>query len=81
MAGWELASGAIRETDRSSIEKSMRLSGIDPGDYSFYLSIVDGSESHGGFGLGIDRLFAKLLDLEMVSDAVVFPRTFKNLIP
>ena len=81
ISGWELVSGAIRETNRSVIENSMRLSGIDTTDYNFYLSIVDGSVSHGGFCLGIDRLIAKLLDLEMVSDAVVFPRTFKNLIP
>jgi aspartyl/asparaginyl-tRNA synthetase len=81
LAGWELVSGAIRETDRAIIEKSMHLSGIDANNYSFYLSIIDGSISHGGFGLGVDRLIAKLLDLEMVSDAVVFPRTFKNLIP
>ncbi len=81
ISGWELVSGAIRETNRSVIENSMRLSGIDITDYNFYLSIVDGSVSHGGFCLGIDRLIAKLLDLEMVSDAVVFPRTFKNLIP
>lgn len=81
MSGWELASGAIRETDRATIEKSMYLSGISPIDYDFYLSIVDGSSPHGGFGLGIDRLVAKMLDLEIVSDAVVFPRTFNRLIP
>lgn len=81
VSGWEFVSGAIRENDRSVIEKSMRLSSIDTTDYNFYLSIIDGSVPHGGFCLGIDRLIAKLLDLEMVSDAVVFPRTFKTLIP
>jgi aspartyl-tRNA synthetase len=81
LAGWELVSGAIRETNRSEIEKSMVLSGIDPKDYSFYLSIIDGAVSHGGFCLGIDRLVAKLLDMEMISEAVVFPRTYNSLIP
>ena len=81
LCGWELVSGAVRETDRSVIEKSMCLSGIDTNNYNFYLSVVDGAVPHGGFCLGIDRLIAKLLDLEMVSEAVAFPRTFKNLIP
>lgn len=80
-SGWELVSGAIRETDRKKIERSMLLSGVDPGNYDFYLSALDGAEPHGGFGLGFDRLIAKLLNLEMVHDAVVFPRTYNKLIP
>ena len=81
LSGWELASGAIRENNRIAIEKSMRLSGINPAEYNFYLSIIDGSLTHGGFCLGIDRLIAKLLNLELISEAVVFPRTFNKLIP
>lgn len=81
VSGWELVSGAIRENNRTTIEKSMHLSGIDARDYGFYLSVIDGSVPHGGFCLGIDRLIAKILDLEMVSDAVAFPRTFEKLIP
>ena len=81
LAGWEVVSGAIRETNRVEIERAMRFSGIDVNNYGFYLSAIDGAIAHGGFCLGIDRLIAKLLDLEMVSEAVAFPRTFKNLIP
>lgn len=81
VCGWELVSGAIRQTNGEQIRKSMAISGIDPETYSFYISIVDGAVSHGGFCIGIDRLLAKILELEMVSDAVVFPRTFKKLIP
>lgn len=79
--GWELASGALRETNRAEIEKSMRLSNIDPQNYTFYLSIIENSRMHGGFGLGFDRLIAKLLSKETIHDAVVFPRTFNKLIP
>ncbi len=80
-SGWEIASGAIRETDRGNIEKSMQLSGVNVKDYDFYLSAIDGAVPHGGFCLGFDRLMAKLFNLEMVHDAVVFPRTYKRLIP
>lgn len=81
VGGWELVSGAIRETDRNKIERSMKLSGVNPADYNFYLSIIDGAVEHGGFGLGIDRLIARLLDIDVISDAVAFPRTFDRLIP
>lgn len=81
VGGWELVSGAVREVNRKKIEHSMKLSSINPADYNFYLSIVDNAIEHGGFGLGIDRLIARLLDIDVVSDAVPFPRTFDQLIP
>ena len=59
----------------------MLLSGVDATNYEFYISIVDKAVSHGGFGMGLDRLIAKILDKEMVSDAVLFPRTYRRLIP
>jgi nondiscriminating aspartyl-tRNA synthetase len=79
--GWELVSGAIRQTEGNLIRKSMQLSDINPSDYEFYINLVDGAPEHGGFCLGLDRLLAKILDKEMVSDAVPFPRTYKRLIP
>ncbi len=81
MCGWELGSGAIRETDRKKIEYSMKLSDINPNDYSFYLSIIDNAVEHGGFCLGLDRMVAKFLDMAIISDCVPFPRTFSKLVP
>jgi aspartyl/asparaginyl-tRNA synthetase len=68
----------VKARNRSVIEKSMRLAGINSADHEFYLSIVDGAVRHGGFCLGFDRLIAKLLDFETVSEAVIFPRTFEK---
>lgn len=79
--GWEIVSGAIRQTDGKQIKKSMLLSGIDIKNYDFYISIVDKAIKHGGFCIGLDRLIAKILNKEMISDAVPFPRTYKRLIP
>jgi len=81
LTGWELASGAIRETDREKIERSMRLSGVNPRRYEFYLALVDNAPSHGGFGMGLDRLIARLIGTDDIRDAVPFPRTFETLIP
>ena len=79
--GWELVSGALRNTNRKQIEKSMLLSGVNPADYSFYLSVVGDAVPHGGFCLGLDRIVAKSLGLEIVTDASPFPRTAESLIP
>ena len=79
--GWEIVSGAIRQIDGEKIKKSMLLSGIDISNYEFYISIVDKAVDHGGFCIGLDRLIAKIMNKEMVSDAVPFPRTYKKLIP
>jgi aspartyl/asparaginyl-tRNA synthetase len=81
VGGWELVSGAIRQTDGNLIRRSMQLSDINPSDYEFYINIIDGAPEHGGFCLGLDRLLAKILNMEMVSDAVPFPRTYRRLIP
>jgi len=81
LCGWELVSGAIRENNRKKIEYSMKLANINVADYAFYLSIVDNSVGHGGFGLGLDRLIAKFLDIAVIDNCVPFPRTFEKLIP
>lgn len=79
--GWELVSGAMRNTNREQIEKSMLLSGVNINDYSFYLSVVSGAITHGGFCLGLDRMIAKTLDIEVVAGASPFPRTAETLVP
>lgn len=81
VGGWELVSGAIRQSSGDQIKRSMALSGIDVRNYMFYISAIDGAVEHGGFCIGIDRLAAKILDKEMVTDAVLFPRTYRKLIP
>ena len=78
--GWEVVSGAIRQTNASKIRRSMMISNINIQDYEFYISLVNKAVRHGGFGMGIDRLVAKILNLNMVQDAVLFPRTYKKLI-
>lgn len=81
LCGWELVSGALRENNRKKIEYSMKLANINVSDYAFYLSIIDESVEHGGFGLGLDRLIAKFLDISVIDNCVPFPRTFEKLIP
>ncbi len=79
--GWELVSGAIRQTDGDKIRRSMSLSGINSKEYEFYISAIDNSVEHGGFCIGLDRLLAKILGKDTIHDSVPFPRTYKKLIP
>ncbi len=65
-------------------EVSIKLgknSRIFPIDVRSELEFVSKAVNHGGFCIGLDRLLAKILDKEMVSEAVPFPRTYKRLIP
>lgn len=79
--GWEVCSGAVRETDVSRIIEKMKLSGVNPEHFHFYLDYFRTPVSHGGFCLGIDRIVAKLLSYNTVEDVVLFPRSQTHIIP
>lgn len=79
--GWEICSGAVRETDVSRIIERMKTSGINPENFRFYLDYFMVPTSHGGFCLGIDRVIAKLLECSTVEDVVLFPRSQTHIIP
>ena len=40
-----------------------------------------GMPPHGGWGMGIDRLVEKMLDLPNVREAILFPRDLSRLTP
>lgn len=82
LGSWELSSGGQRIHDRSLLEKRIEEEGMDPGEMRFYLDAFRyGMPPHGGFGLGIDRFVAALLDIKNVKDAILFPRTPDRLTP
>jgi aspartyl/asparaginyl-tRNA synthetase len=81
LRGWEVVSGALRETNVRSMKRRMILSGLVPAEYEFYISIVKGAPPHGGFGMGFDRVVGKLMGFDRIEDAVPFPRAFEKLIP
>jgi asparaginyl-tRNA synthetase len=55
---------------------------MDPADYSWYLDLRRyGSVPHAGYGLGIERLLAYLLDLPNIRLAIPFPRTLTRIFP
>ena len=72
VGGWKVASGAVRELDTVAIARKMQLSGLAPEQYEFYLHALESAPPHGGFGLGLDRLAARLLGSQSVVDVTLF---------
>ncbi len=79
--GWEIASGAIRETDYEKLLKGIKGTGLKHKKYQFYLNAFQNPRPHGGFCLSIDRFLVKLLNLRSLSDLFLFPRSEYDIIP
>lgn len=83
--GVEIATGSMRENDHQIIKKQLQnLAKADPDDPGF-APILDamkyGMPPHGGFGLGLERLTQKILGLNNVKEASLFPRDMNRLTP
>ena len=80
--GLEIASGGPREHRIDQLEANLRSAGLDPSAFSGYLeSFRFGMPTHGGWGLGIDRLVQYLAGLPNVREARLFPRDRYRLEP
>lgn len=79
--GWEIVSGAVRETSYERLRNGISQLGFRPQKYDFYLNAFKSPRPHGGFCLGIDRFLVKLLGLESLSDIILFPRSEYDIIP
>ncbi|MDY6771321.1 MAG: aspartate--tRNA(Asn) ligase [Candidatus Nanohaloarchaea archaeon] len=80
--GQELSSGGQREHRLDVLMEAMEEEGVDESNFSFYLeSFKFGMPPHGGYGLGLDRLVTKLLQLDNIKEAILFPRDPNRLTP
>jgi asparaginyl-tRNA synthetase len=78
----EVSTGGAREEDKEVLIKRIRDMGLKEEDYDWYLDLRRyGTVPHVGFGLGLERLLAWMLDLENVIDAIPFPRTTRRFYP
>ncbi|MCK5397663.1 MAG: aspartate--tRNA(Asn) ligase, partial [Thermoplasmata archaeon] len=54
----------------------------NPDDFEFYLQAFRyGMPSHGGFGLGIERVLHMMLRLPNIRECVLFPRDMYRVVP
>lgn len=80
--GLEITTGGQRVHDLGALEAKMRARGLDPAAFAFFTQAHRyGLPPHGGFGLGLERLTQRLLGLDNVREATLFPRDRHRLAP
>jgi len=78
--GVEITTGAQRIHKYDDLVASMKEKKLDPEKFSYYLQAFKyGIPPHGGFGLGLERLTAKMLGIENVKEATLFPRDINRI--
>lgn len=83
--GVEIVTGSMREHRYDKvIEQLKNLAGGDPDDPGFapiLTAMKYGMPPHGGFGMGLERLTQRLIGLNNVKEAALFPRDINRLAP
>ncbi|CAL1699818.1 unnamed protein product [Somion occarium] len=71
----EIVGGSLREERLPLLEEAVKLHGLDPEEYGWYLDLRKyGGAPHGGFGLGFDRLVQWISGIENIRECIPMPR-------
>jgi nondiscriminating aspartyl-tRNA synthetase len=82
--GVEISTVPQREHHYETVVAQMKAAGVDPahpGFSHFLLAFKHGMPPHGGCGFGIDRLTEKVIGLNNIKEAILFPRDINRLAP
>jgi nondiscriminating aspartyl-tRNA synthetase len=78
--GLEMCSGSQRVHNYETLIARIKEKGLDPEKFSFYLQAFKyGIPTHGGIGMGLERLTAKLCGVTNVKEATLFPRDMSRI--
>jgi asparaginyl-tRNA synthetase len=78
----ELTTGGARVDDKDELIQNLKAFDLRPEDYEWYVDLRRyGTVPHTGFGMGVERLLAWMLNLESVMDTIPFPRTTRRSYP
>ncbi len=78
--GVEILSGSQRVHDYDTLVEKIKRKGLDPEKFSFYLMAFKyGLPPHGGIGMGLERLTQKVLGLDNIKEASLFPRDMHRI--
>ena len=77
--GEEVLSGSLRIYQRELQAKVFTILGYSPPEqkkyFGYFLQALEfAAPPHGGFGLGIDRLLAIILNLKSLKEVIAFPK-------
>ncbi len=80
--GLEITTGGQRIHRYSHLKNNMIKFGLNPDNFDFYVDTFKyGMPPHGGFAIGLERLTMKILELDNIREATLFPRDMKRLTP
>ncbi len=83
--GLEITTGSMRENRYDVVVKQLKEKAKGnpnhPGFKYFLMAMRAGMPPHGGFGLGLERLTEKIIGLNNVKEATLFPRDINRLAP
>lgn len=78
--GVEIVSGGERRHEYENLVEGIKMKGLNPDDFEFYLqAFKTGLPPHGGIGLGLERLTQKIVGLDNVKRATLFPREINRI--
>jgi len=78
--GMEISSGSQRVHNYQQLLAIMASRGLNPENFAMYLqSFKYGMPPHGGFSFGLERSTMKLLDLDNVRKASLYPRDMERV--
>jgi nondiscriminating aspartyl-tRNA synthetase len=78
--GVEITTGGQRIHDYEMLKMNIEKWGLDPAKFSYYLEAFQyGMPPEGGLAIGLERLTAKLLGIENVKAATLFPRDLNRI--
>ncbi|MBI9014964.1 MAG: aspartate--tRNA(Asn) ligase [Clostridiales bacterium] len=80
--GLEITTGGLRIHHYQQLVDSMIEKGLNPVQYESYLEAFKyGVPPHGGLAIGLERLTAKILNMENIRRTTLFPRDRNRLTP
>lgn len=80
--GIEITTGGQRTHDYDMLIKNIEYKNLNPNNYESYTETFKyGMPAHGGLAIGLERITAKLLDLENVREATLITRDRHRLLP
>lgn len=78
--GLEITTGGQRVHDYDALVEKIKEKGLDPNKFSYYLQAFKyGMPPHGGLGMGLERLTARMLGVANVRETTPFPRDINRI--